>query len=146
MAGYVKATGLLQVQNHGNSSWVKIPLTYIKIEEYQVTPDQMLDLDSYRAETGVLLRPNVLSHTATKVEFNTPHIYRPDLNALLKIIKDGYIDSKAHDLQLKYYDQYTDAYKTGHFYVPDIQFTINHINENTGEILYNPVRIAFIEY
>lgn len=145
MAGYVKATGLLQVQNHGNSSWVKIPLTYIKIEEYQVTPDQMLDLDSYRSETGVLIR-NALTHTATKVEFTTPHIRRPDLNALLKIISDGYINSKEHDVKLKYYDQYTDDYKTGHFYVPDIEFTINHINEDTGEILYNPVRIAFIEY
>ena len=145
MAGYVKATGLLQVQNHGTSSWVKIPLKYMKIEEYQVAPDQMLDLESYRSETGVLLR-NPLSHTATKVEFNTPHLYRPDLNALLKIIKDGYISTKARDVQRQYYDQYTDAYKTGHFYVPDIQFTINHINEDTGEILYNPVRIAFIEY
>lgn len=145
MAGYVKATGLLQVQNSGTSSWVKIPLKYIKIEEYQVTPDQMLDLDSYRSETGVLLR-NPLSHTATKVEFNTPHIYRPDLNALLKIIKDGFISAKARDVKLKYYDQYTDDYKTGHFYVPDIEFTINHIDEDAGTILYNPVRIAFIEY
>lgn len=140
---YVKANGVIAVKNSG--TWVKIPLDYIKLEEYQVTPDQMLDLDSYRAETGVLLR-NVLSHTATKVEFTTPHIRRPDLNALLKIISDGYISAKAHDVQLQYYDQYTDAYKTGHFYVPDIQFTINHINEDTGEILYNPVRIAFIEY
>ena len=140
---YVKANGLVAVQK--NSSWVKIPLTYIKIEEYKVTPDQMLDLDSYRAETGVLLR-NVLTHTATKVEFTTPHIKRADLNALLKIISDGYIDAKAHDVKLQYYDQYTDAYKTGHFYVPDIEFTINHIDEDKGEILYNPVRIAFIEY
>lgn len=140
---YVKANGLIAVQQ--GSNWVKIPLNYIKLEEYKVTPDQMLDLDSYRAETGKLIR-NVLSHTATKVEFTTPHISRTDLNALLTIIRSGYISAKAHDVKLQYYDQYTDAYKTGHFYVPDIEFTIYNIDEDNGTILYNPVRIAFIEY
>ena len=142
---YSASTGLLQVKNAVTSTWVTIPNKYIKLEEYKITPNQMLDLDSYRSETGLLLR-NVLSHTATKAEYQTPIIDAPDLLAMMTIIRNGYTDSKAHKLELKYYVPETGNYKTGTFYVPDIDFTIRHIDDDTALVTYNPVRVAFIEY
>ena len=140
---YSSSTGLIQVYNTGTSSYVTIPLKHISYESYKVTPDQMLDLDSYRAETGVLIR-NVLSHTATKVEFNTPYITSAQWQTVLTIIKSGYTDASARKLKLKYYDPETDAYKTGTFYRPDIEYNIRNVDGNM--INYNQIRVAFIEY
>jgi len=145
MAGYDSTKGLVSVQKANTTTWVKIPLDYMKVEEYKITPDQMLDLDSYRNEQGVLLR-NCLDHKVTKIEFTTPPIYNTALNALLKIISDGYTNTKSHRLKIRYYDMYTDDYKEGTVYCPDIDFNINHVDEAKKIILYNPVRIAFIEY
>ena len=142
---YVKANGIVAVQPSGTSTWTKIPLKYIKVEEYKVTPDMMLDLDSYRQETGVLWR-HVLDHKATKIEFTTPHLYEADVTALLTIIQNGYTDAKAHREEIRYYNPYTQSYKEATVYVPDIEFNINHIDEDKKTILYNPIRIAFIEY
>ena len=142
---YVKANGIVAVQPSGTSTWTKIPLKYIKVEEYKVTPDMMLDLDSYRQETGVLWR-HVLDHKATKIEFTTPHLYEADVTALLTIIQNGYTDAKAHREEIRYYNPYTQSYKEATVYVPDIEFNINHIDEDKKTILYNPILIAFIEY
>lgn len=142
---YVKNNGIVAVQPSGTSTWTKIPLKYIKVEEYKVTPDMMLDLDSYRQETGVLWR-HVLDHKATKIEFTTPYLYEPDVTALLTIIQNGYTDAKAHREEIRYYNPYTQSYKEATVYVPDIEFNINHIDEDKKTILYNPIRIAFIEY
>lgn len=145
MPGYDHTIGLLQVKKAGTSTWVTIPNKYIKLEEYKITPNQMLDLDSYRSETGVLLR-NVLSHTATKAEYQTPIISETDLAAMMTIIRNGYTDTKAHTLELKYYVPETQSYKTGTFYVPDIDYTIRQIDDTNNKVTYNPVRVAFIEY
>ena len=142
---YVKNNGIVAVQPSGASTWTKIPLKYIKVEEYKVTPDMMLDLDSYRQETGVLWR-QVLDHKVTKIEFTTPHLYEADVTALLTIIQNGYTNAKSHREKIRYYNPYTQSYKEATVYVPDIEFNINHIDEDKGTILYNPIRIAFIEY
>ena len=126
------------------SSEVEIPITYIKPESYTSAPDQPLDLDSTRAIDGVLHR-TVLEHTATKIEFETPSLTDAQLTALWTIISDAFITTKERNLTVNYYDMLTGDYDTGEFYVPTVKPTINIIKpDNT--IIYNPVRIAFIEY
>ena len=133
----------------GNGTLVKFPIKYMRYETYKTSPDQRLDLDSTRDTTGVLHR-TVLNHTATKVEFNMPYMDKTSLQAALKFIKDafGYPDgnTQARKLRLRYYDEWTDDYKEGIFYVPDIQFTIRNIDAVNNKINYGETRIAFIEY
>ena len=139
---YDSTKGLVEVRNASTQNYVKIPLKYISYENYKFTRN-MMDLDSYRSETGVLLR-NPLSHRASKIEFTTPYITSADLQTLLGIIKDGYTNSTARELYLRYYNPETDAYTTGRFYRPDIEFDFRTIDGN--KISYSQVRIAFIEY
>lgn len=141
---YDPSKGLVQVKNPNNGTFTSIPHGMIRYETYQITPDQMLDLDTFRSETGLLIR-NVLSHSATKIEFNTPVTTSTKWNAVLNIIKTGYVDGKARRLRLRYYDPETDDYKAGWFYRPDIQYTIRNI-ETDGTINYDEIRVAFIEY
>lgn len=136
------STGLVQVRNASTQVYVTIPLDCIAFESYKCTRN-MLDLDSYRSETGVLLR-NALSHRATKIEFTTPIISASKWMSIRNIISDGYTDSTARELYLKYYNTETDSYSTGRFYRPDIEFNVRHIDGNN--IQYNQIRIAFIEY
>ena len=117
-----------------------IPNEFIKIESYQSSPDQRQDLDSYRDADGILHR-TVLSHTATKIEFETPYLYVRQMQALIQGIKNNFTDSLARKCQLTYYDEETDDYKTGTFYLPGTM-TYTRFNKD----IYAPSRFAFIEY
>ena len=141
---YSNTYGLVQVMTHGTSTYTKIPLKYIRFETYQATPQQAIDLDSYRAETGTLIR-NVVGSKA-KIEFNTPIMSDSDWQAVWTIISAGFNNSNEKRLKLRYYDTLSNSYKTGFFYVPDVQTQIRNIDESTGKIMYNEIRVAFIEY
>lgn len=117
-----------------------IPLTFMKLESYKSAPNQRQDLDSYRDADGYLHR-NVLSHTATKIEFETPYLTFKDMRTLIQNIRANYTDELARTVELTYYDEETDSYKTGTFYMPG---TVEY-NWYNKEI-YAPSRIAFIEY
>jgi len=117
-----------------------IPLTFMKVETYKSAPNQRQDLDSYRDANGYLHR-NVLSHTATKLEFETPYLTFKDMRSLIQNIRANYTDELARTVELTYYDEETDSYKTGTFYMPGT-VEYNWFNKE----IYAPSRIAFIEY
>lgn len=125
---------LLKVGNY------TIPLDFMKVESYKSAPDQRQDLDSYRDADGYLHR-NVLPHTATKIEFETPYMYMNDFQTLLQGIRSNLTSILARDCTLTYYDEETDSYKSGHFYMPGTM-EYQMFNKN----IYAPSRFAFIEY
>lgn len=134
--------GLVQVYN--GAEYLSIPLGDMRYETYQITPQQTIDLDSYRSENGMLLRNPVA--VKAKVEFNTPLMTESQWQSLWAIIKAGFNNSTERKLKLRYYDTLSATYKTGNFYVPDVVTTIRNIEETTSTINYNEIRVAFIEY
>lgn len=142
---YNPSNGLIRVKDQGTSTYVTIPLKYISYENYKVTPQQMIDLDSYVSETGKLIR-NVLSHTRTKIEFTTPYINSKDWAALWAIISAGFSDALERKCRIIYYDPFEDTYKNITCYVPDIEFTVRNVDETAKVVNYDGIRIAFIEY
>ena len=134
----------MSVLNRSSKVYTSIPLGKIRYETYQITPQQTIDLDSYRSENGNLLRNPVA--TKCKIEFNTPLMTDSEWADMWKIIKAGFNNNTERKLKLRYYDTLSATYKTGYFYVPDVQTTIRNINEGAGVINYNEIRIAFIEY
>lgn len=117
-----------------------IPLTFMKLESYKSAPNQRQDLDSYRDANGYLHR-NVLSHTASKLEFETPYLSMRDMRSLIQNIRANYTNDLARTVELTYYDDETDTYKTGTFYMPGT-VEYNLFNKE----IYAPSRFAFIEY
>ena len=134
--------GLVQV--HNGTAYISIPLGYMRYETYQITPQQTIDLDSYRSENGNLLRNPVA--TKCKIEFNTPLMTDSEWADVWRIIKAGFNNNTERKLKLRYYDTLSATYKTGYFYVPDVQTTIRNIEEGPGVINYQEIRLAFIEY
>lgn len=117
---------------------VIFPNSLIQFESYKCTPNQIMDLDPYRDGDGVLHR-NILPHTATKIEFNTPYLHSYTLDKVREFIK------KKDDVSVEYWSDDIGEYKTGIFYIPDIVFEQVNVNEAKGVILYKPIRLAFIE-
>lgn len=121
----------------------QVPMQNILLGSYNVTPDQRMDNSSERDTTGILHR-DVVDHTATKIEFNTPPISSTDLAALNKIFHDAFSNDLERKLELEYYNPDTDSYETGEFYMPDIQYIIHRADSNV--LWYDSLRFAFIEY
>lgn len=139
--GYLLKFGDQQLENR-----------FIAYENYKVTPDQRLEVEAYRDANGLLHRITA-PQTKTKIEFNT----RSGINLNEKIqmfnqINKGLVNEPTSRHQRKYsinyWDDENNIYKSGIFYMPDVEYTIRVILEDgiNSNIIYNPIRIAFIEY
>ena len=128
-----------------NGSWVNLPLTYIKSESYKVTPNQRMEASASRSADGVLVRTTV-SHTASKIEFNTINLTNSELKTLYGYFSAAFTNATERKLELRYYNPETDTYKTGDFYKPDADYDINRVDISAHIVHYNPIRFAIIEY
>lgn len=120
-----------------------LPWDYISAASYKATPSQRLDLDSFRDSDGILHR-TVLDHTASKVEWETPYLTNVQVQTMLNIFTAAMTITAERKVTVTYYNMESDSYETGTFYMPDIEFTIH--SASSTELVYEPIRIAIIEY
>lgn len=113
------------------------PEKYIAHGSYNATPNQKQDEDSYQDGYGRLHR-NVLPHTRSKIERTTPFMHLDS-----KIDMQSYFPDRV-TMEVEYWNDETNTYTKGTFYVPDIQFP--YYDASGTDIRYNPIRIALIEY
>lgn len=121
------------------------PLTYVFTNSYSITPNRRQDLDPFRDADGYLQR-NVVNHAPSTIEFKTKPMDNRQLASMMEFIRSRYINVNEKKLLIEYYCPDMDAYQSGTFYVPDIQFPINRIDVKTGTIYYNSFSLEFIEY
>ena len=127
------------------ANYIEFPITLINAESYKVTPNQRLESSANRSTTGKLVRTTV-SHTASKIDLSTIVLKNGDLNTIQSLLASAYTDALQRKLNLRYYVPETDSYKTGTFYMPDVDYDILRIDLDTNTVLYNSIRYAFIEY
>ena len=121
----------------------ELPMDYMAVDSYSATPNQRMEAKANRAVTGLLHRSTV-SHTASKIEFETPPCTNKEVAAINALLSGHYSNALERKLQIEYYDPETDTYKTAEVYVPDVQYKISRVDGNT--IYYDKIRYAFIEY
>lgn len=129
----------------GGSSGTIFPMEYIKVEGYNITPNQRMEAEAKRDVTGVLHRTTV-AHTATKIEFNTPMLTNAEVDAMMSLLRSAWSSVAERKLSIYYYDMETDSYNSATVYMPDIKFQIDHIDNENNIVYYKETRIAFIEY
>ena len=129
----------------GGSNGTQLPMKYIQLASYAITPNQRMETEAKRAVTGLLHRSTV-AHTSSKIEFNTPVLTNKEADAMMTLFRNAWTNTQERKLTLYYYEMETNAYKSGDFYMPDIQFVIDHIDSTRNIIYYQPIRVAFIEY
>ena len=120
---------------------IQISNKFIQLSTYAITPNQRLESSAERDTTGELHR-ETCEHTATKVEFNTPYLKGAEVAELNQLL--GFTNNLQRNVSIEYFDPETQSYKTADCYIPDIQYTI--YSEIDDELLYTPIRYAFIEY
>ena len=120
------------------------PMKYIAEKSYIVHPDQRLDLDSERDATGVLHR-SVVSHMPNKIEFTTLPLNNTEVAEVTRITRLG-PSNRSRDVTLELYNPETDGYETARCYIPNLDYTIDWIDNEKKVIHYSPIRYAFIEY
>lgn len=120
------------------------PMKYIAEKSYIVHPDQRLDLDSERDATGVLHR-SVVNHMPNKIEFTTLPLNNAEVAEITRITRLG-PSNRSRDVTLELYNPETDGYETARCYIPNLDYTIDWIDNEKKVIHYSPVRYAFIEY
>lgn len=134
---------LIRFKNTDNT-YTELPLKWMRYESYKVEKNTM-DLDPTRSLTGLLYR-NPLSHTASKIEFNIPSMTNTQVEQFMSLLRSKYRNPLEKDVYLQYYLPEDNSYHEGHFYVPDIGFTIRNVDTARNIINYNETRVAFIEY
>lgn len=122
--------------------------SYIDFEGYDSTPNQREDIKAYRDEnTRDLYRITAAGHK-TKIQFKT----RAGLNILQKADIQNFFRSsctadewKERKVQLTYWNDEDNEYYTSYFYIPDIKFTIHHLDSWNNPV-YSALEVHLIEY
>ena len=129
----------------GGSGGTTLPMEYIASDSYKSTPNQRMESKATRSVTGVLHRTTV-EHKATKIEFNTTMLTNTQLAALNNLFATHFSNQLERKITINYYDQETDTYRDAVCYMPDVNYEIYRIDQDTNTVYYNGIRYAFIEY
>lgn len=121
------------------------PLSFVFKESYNITPNRRQDLDPFRDANGKMNR-KVVPHTVSTISITTKPMWNDEMSNMMKLIRDNYLNEKEKKVSLTYYCPDIDDYKTGEFYIPDIEYNIHHVDTVRGAIFYNSTTLEFIEY
>ena len=103
-----------------------LPNKFLAYDDYSATPNQRTEVEAYR-DLNNLLHRDTSPNFKTKIDFNTRLVNRAQ-----------------RKYNVTYWDDEQNTYRTGVFYMPDIEYKPIRVVGNN--ILYNKIRIALIEY
>lgn len=121
-----------------------LPNRFLKFDSYACTPNQRTELEAYRDDYTQELYRVTSEGVKTKIEANVPVLYLEDKIEFQNYIKNGLEDELQRKYKVTYWNDESNTYETGYFYIPDTQFSIYTIKNNS--ILYNSFKLTLIEY
>ena len=125
---------------------LEFPNRYLVTSSYKITPNQRLEKDAFR-DANYLLHRETLGSYKTKIDFTTRDNFKlQDKINMFNVFKSGLLSSRERKYAIEYWNDETSTYCSGNFYMPDVEFTIKKIQLNSNSLIYDPIRIAFIEY
>ena len=120
-----------------------LPMEYILEKTYKINPNRRQDLDPFRDANGVLHR-NVIAHRPSTVQVQIRRPTNVIMDNVNSILQANYINEAERKVILTYYCPDIKGYQSGEFYIPNIEYTIDHINGNV--VYYGELTLEFIEY
>lgn len=115
------------------------------LQKYEETPNQRLELDTYR-DAAALLHRETSANYKSSIVVPIKKLYLGEKIVLKAIVDSGIIDSRERKVSATYWNSEEMDYKSGTFYMPDIKYTISHVDENKFNLVYEPFEIELIEY
>lgn len=122
---------------------VELPNKFIQYDSYKSTDNQRTELKANR-DTSNFLHRQTSPNFKTKIEFNTVELHLSDLTEIKNIIAGATINTTERKVRVTYWNNENLVYKTMIAYMPDFEYNIKNVTKN--DIVYKPLRIAFIQY
>ncbi len=121
-----------------------LPHEYIQLSTYEVLPYQRTELAAYRDNNNDLHRTTSSNHKTT-IRFTTvPGLTLAQKRQLQISMASGIISNTERKYQITYWNDETNSYITGYFYMTDVSYTVRKISSTS--IVYEPIPFEFIEY
>lgn len=117
------------------------------LAQYGGTPNQRLELDAYRDATALLHRETSPNYK-TSLTLPIRKLYLGEKILLKAVIDSGIVSGGEQErkVQITYWNDEDMAYRSGVFYMPDIKYTIIHVDENKLNMIYDSFEINLTEY
>lgn len=128
------------------------PDKYINIESWDSTPKQREELKAYRDDNTRSLTRVTADGMKSKFAFKTRNnLSLEDKIAIQKFFTDAMEEEtnpteakKQRKVELQYWDDDANKYSKGTFYIPNMNFPIRKITDDT--IYYGELTFSFVEY
>ena len=114
--------------------------------EYSSTPDQRMDVSAERDNRGNLHR-STLPAGKTSIKFTTHIMSLSEKIAMQNIIMNAINSNGIFEERkclVEYWNDETNDYDTGWFYVPDIEYKV--LDADFDDVRYAPISLELIEY
>ena len=109
--------------------------------DYKSVPNHRMESYAERDQNGDFHRAT-MPHFKTSIRFTLRMLTLDDKITLQTLM--GYSSSDQRRVQVTYWNDETNEYKTSWFYLPDIEWSVKDFDAQT--IYYNPTTVELIEY
>lgn len=121
------------------------PHEYMKLESWDSTPNSREEIKAYRDENNRDLTRVTAAGRKTSFKFSTRNKLRlVQKQKVQAFFTNAETDATQRKVELEYWNDEDNEYKTGYFYRPDITFPIYKITDN--DIFYKEITIECVEY
>lgn len=121
------------------------PNKYIVYESWNSTPNSREEIKAWRDDNTRDLFRITAQGTKSSFSFNVrAGLHLSDKIAIQQFFTNAEVNHLERKIQLTYWNDEDNAYKTAYFYRPDIEFTIRKITDD--DIIYKEFSISLIEY
>lgn len=118
-----------------------LPNNYIL--SYSATPLQRTESSAYRDANNNLHRTTLPNHKS-KIELSTHIMTLDEKITFQSYINLAMVNTAQRKVTVTYWNDETNSYSTGSFYIPDITYTVRDADTNT--IMYDPITVTLVEY
>lgn len=124
-----------------------MPNDYLLVEGWESTPNQRTEIDAYRDGNNLLHR-ETSENFKSKIVMSVADLDLVDKIRFQEIVNSGMIDAKERKVDVTYWNDETNQYITSPtgFYIPDIKWVIESVDEEEKNIHYKKFTITLIEY
>lgn len=124
-----------------------MPNDFLVVEGWKAIPNQRTEIDAYRDGNNLLHR-ETSENFKTKIVMSVADLELAQKIRFLEIINAGMINTRERKVNVTYWNDETNQYVTSPtgFYIPDIEWVIERIDEDNLNIHYKKFTITLIEY
>lgn len=121
------------------------PHECMKLETWDSTPNSREEIKAFRDENTRDLTRVTAAGKKSSFQFQTrPKLHLAQKQAVQSFFTDAEVDYTQRKVELEFWNDEDNEYKTGYFYRPDIQFPIYKITDT--DIIYKEITIECVEY